>query len=117
MPRSRRKPRPVGGSRPMGPNTALGFSVGPTLPKRPPGYLQSSRRKKAAATRVEQHRPTVQAVRFEDGSVRVRGPRPTGIQNVGEGGPSRGGYGTIRVFGPSTVRDPFARRRSKRRSS
>jgi hypothetical protein len=56
----------------------------------------------------------VSASLFEDGSVRVHGPRPVGVGNVGEGGPSRGGYGTVRVFGPSGVADPFKRKRKKR---
>lgn len=46
----------------------------------------------------------VHATLYEDGSVRIDGPRgTTGVGNVGEGGPSRGGYGTIRQFGPSNM--------------
>jgi hypothetical protein len=41
----------------------------------------------------------------EDGSVNVTGPRGrTGVPNVGEGGKPRGGYGTVRQFGPTTGR-------------
>lgn len=69
------------------------------------------RKRSARNVRVVQKRPSVEAVLFEDGSVRVSGPRPAGVANVGEGGSRRGGYGTVRVFGPSTVRDPFAKRR------
>jgi hypothetical protein len=68
-------------------------------------------------------RKRVEAYLYEDGSVQIIGPSGrTGVGNVGEGGTARGGYGTVRQFGPTSgkagiKRAPGKQTRSRARTS